>query len=126
MVEVIVALTLLFGGAYGGSQYQKNKCNEELQEVMEVNNNRLDSVKSDLSTANYKLDSVNINLMYANSKLDSVGSNLSDANDKLDSLQSLPVKVDTLVLLNKDILMNTDTIKTELRNHIDSAEIVKD
>lgn len=112
MAEILVALALLLGGGYAGSQYQKNKCNKELQEVIEVNNNRLDSVKS----------------------------NLHIANNKLDSLQSLPAKVDTivitqreivektdtLILLSKDILMNTDTIKNELRNHIDAIETVKD
>jgi len=102
--EIIVALGLLFGGAFAGSSYQKNKCDEELQEVLEESSIKIDSIKS----------------------------NLDSANIKLDSLQSLPAKVDTiikvqteiiertdtLILLNKNILMNTDTIKTELRGYI--------
>jgi len=116
--EIIVALALLFGGAYAGSSYQKNKCDEELQEVLEESSIKIDSVKSNLDSANIKLDSLKFNLDNTNSKLDSTNSSLVDANNKLDSLQSLPAKTDTLILLNKDILLNTDTIKVELREFI--------
>jgi len=106
--EIIVALTLLFGGAFAGSSYQKNKCDKELQEVLE---------KSSL-------------------QLDSLDNHLMIANLKLDSLQSLPAKVDTvikfqtqiiertdtLILVNKEILLNTDTIKSELREHVKKVE----
>ncbi len=115
--EIILALTLLFGGAYAGSSYQKNKCDEQLQAVLESSSMKLDSVGNELEAANTKLDSASINLKVANNKLDSVGANLSKANTKLDSLKSLPVKVDTLILVNKEILLNTDTIKSELREH---------
>lgn len=104
MGEIIVALVLILGGAYGGSQYQKDKCNEELQEVIEINNNRLDSVKVNLSTANSKLDS----LKSLPAKVDTV----------IIKQDKIIEKTDTLILMNKDILLNTDTIKNELRKHV--------
>jgi hypothetical protein len=108
MAEAIIAILLLFGGAYGGSQYQKDKCSEELQEVIEVNNSRLDSVKYNLHTANSKLDS----LKSLPAKVDTI----------IITQREIVEKTDTLILLNKDILMNTDTIKTELRKHFTVQE----
>ncbi|RCW38654.1 hypothetical protein [Marinilabilia salmonicolor] len=105
MTEAIIAILLLFGGAYGGSQYQKNKCNEELQEVMEVNNNRLDSVK--------------VSLYAANSKLDSLKSLPAKVDTIVIRQKEIVEKTDTLILMSQDILLNTDTIKNELRKHIE-------
>ena len=102
--EIIVALALLFGGAYSGYSYQKNKYDEELQEVLEESSMKIDSVKSNLDSANIKLDS----LESLPAKVDTV----------IKVQTRLVEKTDTLILLNKDILLNTDTIKTELREFV--------
>jgi len=108
MAEAIIALILLFGGAYGGSQYQKNKCDEELKEIITTNNNKLDSVKYNLVSANSKLDS----LQSLPPKIDTI----------IVTQEKIIEKTDTLILINQDILMNTDTIKNELRGHIRNTQ----
>ena len=104
MAELIIGLLLLGGGLFGGSAYQKNKCDQELQEVLEQSSVKIDSVKTDLNLANLKLDS----LQSLPAKIDTV----------IEVQTKIVERTDTLILINRDILMNTDTIKNELREHI--------
>ncbi len=111
MAEVIIALLLLGGGFLGGSTYQKNKCDQELQEVLEQSSVKIDSVKSSLALANLKLDS------------------LQSLPAKIDTVVKFQTKIvertDTLIIISNEILMNTDTIKNELRQHIRKIDIVE-
>lgn len=113
MAEAIIALLLIGGSFFGGSQYQKNKCDQELQEVLEQSSVKIDSVKTDLNLANLKLDS----LQSLPAKIDTV----------IEVQTTIVERTDTLILINKEILLNTDTIKHELREYIkkDTNEINK-
>lgn len=99
MAEIIIALLIAAasfgGGAWVGASQQKKKCNKELTEIVKESNLRTIEMSA-----------------------------------KIDSLQNLPAKVDTLIfhtetiiektdtliLIAKETLLNTDSIKFELRD----------
>ena len=94
IIAVLISLGVSFGGGYWvGTSKQK--------------------VRSDLLIEQSKIEIDKVSL-----KLDS----LKNVPAKIDTviLRQIEIvhRVDTLILLNKDIYQNTDTIKNELRNYV--------
>lgn len=115
IIAILISVGVSFGGGYlVGGKLQKNKARKEVRRLMVENKQNVEKllVRVDsLKRVPAQLDSVT--LLLINSRAE-----LSNVSLKLDSLQKLPEKVDTLILVNKDIYLNTDTIKNELREYV--------
>ena len=106
MIELILIIALSFGGGFFTSKTLKNKKAIQTIEQQHKDLKKLYTLSEEMTA-------------------------------KIDSLQSLPAKVDTvvkvvtrveksvdtLILLNKDIFLNVDTIKKEVREVKDDIKI---
>ncbi len=107
-MDIIVGLLIGILGFSGGYIYNNKTKNNEIKEITVDSNNKLD-------IANNKIDSLNYIVKQGNTLL-------KESKIKIDSLLNVtPIiieKTDTLILINKSILNNTDTIKNEMREYI--------
>lgn len=108
LVALLIALGSFGGGVAVGVSQQKKKCNKELTEIVKESNLRTIEMLAKIDSLQGYADTLNL-------KADSLLRNTAVLNDKLDSLQNLPPKVDTLIFTSKEILLNTDTIKKDVR-----------
>jgi len=111
LTAILISLALSFGGGYYVGTTKQKARSDVLIEQSKLEIDKVSIKLDSLRNVPAQLDSVT-------SLLISSRAELSNVSLKLDSLQKLPKKVDTLILVNKDIYLNTDTIKKELRHFI--------
>ena len=101
MGEVIIAILILLGSFGGGFKLGKDRSDKKHDKVVL---SLLEEQKEQSKVMYLKLDS-----------LKNLPAKIKIVTVKVDSLI---YKTDTLILMNKDIYQNTDTIKNELRRFV--------
>lgn len=101
MGEVIIAIIILLGSFGGGFSIGKNNSDKKHDRAVL---SLIEKQKEQSDKMYLKLDS-----------LKNIPAKIDTVRIKVDSLI---YKTDTLILMNKDIYANTDTIKNELRQFI--------
>ena len=97
MIELLIAIIIAGGGYFVGVHSQKKKCEARTELLLSKN----DKLLNDLTNLTISYDS----LKTLPPKVDTI----------IEVMTDIQIQIDTFVLIGKNVLANTDTIKHELR-----------
>ena len=97
MIKLLIAIIIAGGGYFAGSHVQKKKCRTQTELLLLKN----DKLLNDLTDLAISFDS----LKTLPPKVDTI----------IEVVTDIQIKIDTFVLIGKNVLANTDTIKHEIR-----------